>query len=87
MTAVRVVFGATSFSNCSHFPMSAGSTAPNPVMLPPGRARLFTQPSPMGSRTSTKTIGIVRVWSRNEETAGGVLAKITSGERPTSSPA
>jgi len=40
MMETRVTFGATSFSNCSHFPIIGGSKAPNPVMLPPGCARL-----------------------------------------------
>ena len=33
----------------------------NPVMLPPGRARLATKPASTGSVTCVKTIGILRV--------------------------
>jgi len=39
----------------------AGSKAWNPVMLPPGRARLATKPLSTGSPTCENTIGIVRV--------------------------
>src|SRR5580704_7427433 len=49
--------GATSFSNCSHFPIIEGSRTPNPVTLPPGRARLCTKPDPTGSSASTKNDG------------------------------
>src|SRR5262245_4709824 len=48
-------------------------------MFPPGRARLCTTPSPTGSGTTTKTIGIVRVWLRSAKTAGAVLASRASG--------
>jgi hypothetical protein len=40
MTVTRVTLGAISLSNCSHFPNNGASGALNPVMLPPGRARL-----------------------------------------------
>ena len=40
MTVTRVTPGATSLSNSSHFPMMGASNMTNPVMLPPGRARL-----------------------------------------------
>jgi putative tryptophan/tyrosine transport system substrate-binding protein len=40
MTATRVTEGAMSFSNCSHFACSGASASVNPVMFPPGRARL-----------------------------------------------
>jgi hypothetical protein len=32
----------------------------NPVVLPPGRARLLTSPLPTGSVTVVNTIGVVR---------------------------
>jgi hypothetical protein len=50
-------------------------------MLPPGRARLCTKPSPTGSGTTTNTIGMVRVCSCRAMAAGAVLARIASGER------
>src|SRR5262249_45619591 len=56
-------------------------------MLPPGRARLCTKPCPTGSDTLTKTIGMVRVCCRSAATAGVLLARIASGDKPTSSAA
>src|SRR6516162_4400369 len=41
-----------------------------PVRLPPGRGRLATKPSPTGSDTAPKTIGIVRVSRRSAAVAG-----------------
>ena len=41
-TATRVTPGATSLSNCSHFPLRPYSKLVNPVALPPGRAKLST---------------------------------------------
>ena len=37
----------------------------NPVALPPGRARLSTNPPPTGSATNANTIGTVRVVCRS----------------------
>jgi hypothetical protein len=51
-TAARVKLGAISLSSSSHFPLRLYSNARNPVMLPPGRARLATNPAPTGSMTS-----------------------------------
>ena len=56
-----------------------------PVTFPPGRARLAANFSPTGSDTDTNTIGIVRVSARKALTALGLLARSTSGFRPTSS--
>jgi len=57
----------------------------NPVILPPGRGRLSTNPSPTGSETAPNTIGIVDV-SRCSAAVGEVpWAKITSSWRRTSS--
>ena len=52
---------ATCLSSSIHFPISSGSMNVNPVMLPPGRARLATKPRPTGSFTSAQTIGMVLV--------------------------
>jgi hypothetical protein len=41
-----------------------------PVILPPGRARLATNPDPTGSPTDTITIGIVDVALRTATSAG-----------------
>src|SRR6516162_7114780 len=85
MTATRVTLGAISLSNWSHFPISGASKELKPVMLPPGRARLWTNPWPTGSITSTKTIGIVRVCCSRAATAGVLLARSASSDRPTNS--
>jgi hypothetical protein len=51
--------GAISVSNSSNLPASDASMLMKPVMFPPGRGRLATNPLPTGSTTSTNTIGIV----------------------------
>src|SRR4029077_2130493 len=50
----------------------------NPVMLPPGFARLETKPEVTGSATITNTIGKVRVACCNAATDGVEVAKMTS---------
>ena len=51
-----------SLSNSSRLPASTDTIVVNPVMFPPGRARLSTNPfGRIGSVTSIKTIGIVLV--------------------------
>ena len=57
----RAVRGATSFNNSNHLPPRAESSTMKPVMLPLGCARLATKPLPIGSVTSTNTIGVARV--------------------------
>src|SRR6266446_8178399 len=54
-------------------------------MLPPGRERLATKPSPTGSDTIANTIGIVCVSRCNAAVTGVPNARITSGLRPTNS--
>src|SRR6185437_14624405 len=49
-----------------------------PVMLPPGRARLATNPDPTGSPTDVMTIGIVEVARRTAITVGVAHATMTS---------
>jgi hypothetical protein len=56
-------------------------------MLPPGRARLATSPSPTGSCTSAHTIGIEVVAFLSETIDGVPLARIASGFDATSSAA
>ena len=48
-TATRVTRGANSLSNSSHFGLIPYSNKMNPVVLPPGRARLSTKPAPTES--------------------------------------
>src|SRR5690242_13424655 len=44
-TAMRDTPGTSSFSNSSRFPSISGLIEANPVMFPPGRARLGTTPA------------------------------------------
>src|SRR5215204_5823301 len=74
-------------SSSSHFALSGYSKLVNPVMFPPGCARLLMNPSPTGSTTSANTIGIVEVCWCNARNTSGLLARITSGAVPTSSAA
>jgi hypothetical protein len=57
------------------------------IQVAAGLREALNRPSPTGSSTNRKTIGIARVWCCSGNTAGGVLARITSGDRPTSSAA
>src|SRR5262245_41790110 len=59
MKATRAREGETSLRNSSHLPPIDASRLTKPVMLPPGRARLATNPLPTGSETTTKTMGRV----------------------------
>src|SRR5262249_46086044 len=60
-TTARITPGAICLSSSSHLPPMPYSNDVNPVALPPGRARLFTNPAPTGSAATGKTIGTVRV--------------------------
>jgi hypothetical protein len=51
MTAARLTAGAISLSSSSHFPLMPYSKRVKPVALPPGRAKLSTNPAPTGSVT------------------------------------
>jgi hypothetical protein len=69
----RVRLGAISRRISIHLPpIESSKPLEKPVTLPPGCAMLATKPSPTGSDTTTKTIGIVRV-ARMVATAPGVL--------------
>src|SRR6516164_6330355 len=72
------MFGATRFTNSSHFLAIEGSKFVNPVRLPPGRARLCTTPAVTGSLSCTNTVGVVRVVSLTAAATGVGLARITS---------
>src|SRR2546430_608178 len=58
-----------------------------PVIFPPGRARLVTNPEPTGSPTDTMTIGIADVAPRAAITEGVAHAMMTSTLALTSSAA
>lgn len=64
--------GTISFRICNHLPAMTASKLLKPVMLPPGLERFVTRPSPIGSETPTKTMGIVWVACFSAG-AGGVL--------------
>src|SRR6516165_2087425 len=59
--ATRLMLGAISVSNWNHLPIIEDSTYVKPVRFPPGCAKLDANPSPIGSATTTNTIGIVFV--------------------------
>jgi hypothetical protein len=82
-TAARLTLGATSLSSPNHLPLMAGSKFWNPVMLPPGRARLVTKPLPTASKTWANTIGTVRVNRCSSANAGLEQTTITAGAEPS----
>ena len=55
------MLGMISLSSSSHFAPMPNSNGVKPVALPPGRAKLATNPAPTGSGTITNTIGTVCV--------------------------
>ena len=57
-TATRESLGTISFRSSSRLPLNSGANVVNPVIFPPGRARLATNPSPTGSLSCAITIGI-----------------------------
>src|SRR5216683_65894 len=60
-TANRVAEGRTSRSSSTYFWPSPGTKLVSPVMLPPGRERLATNPCATGSGTTVMTIEIKAV--------------------------
>ena len=69
-TATRDIPGMSSLSNSNHFALMPNSADVNPVALPPGRAKLSTNPPATGSVTATNTIGSVRVACCKASTVG-----------------
>jgi hypothetical protein len=57
----------------------------NPVILPPGRAKVWTKPLLTGSTTVTNTIGTVRVACIRKPTVALPVVTITSGAGVTNS--
>src|SRR5262249_12747181 len=84
-TATRVTPGATSLSNSSNFAFNVNSYEVKPVALPPGRARLVTNPPPTGSIVVTNTMGTVRLTCCKKPTIEFAVARMTSGANPTNS--
>src|SRR5690348_8622550 len=56
-SATRDNPGTTCFSNSKRFPLRSTAMSEGPVALPPGRAKLSTNPKPTGSPARTNTIG------------------------------
>src|SRR5512132_804541 len=73
--------GATSLSTSSILPPMENSPSVKPVMLPPGRVRLATNPLPTGSNTCVNTIGMLLVARFNGSSSSAPLVQITSGCR------
>src|SRR6185436_14952824 len=63
-TAIRTAFGTKSCRSRNRLAASSELKKLMPVALPPGRARLATRPSRIGSAGTLKTIGIVAVLDR-----------------------
>ena len=70
--------GTTSLSSSKRFPSISTEIEVNPVMLPPGRARLATRPVATGSPTATMTRGIVVVAFLTASEAGVPAVTIVS---------
>src|SRR5258706_225977 len=86
-TARRASLGRTSLSNSSRLPDRSAPSVDNPVIFPPGRARLVTNPLPTGSGSCKKTMGIVVVASLAARVSVAPVVTITSTLSRTSSAA
>jgi len=86
-TPIRITCGTVSFNISSCLAVVSVACAENPVMLPPGRGRLATCPSPTGSACVAKTIGIVLVACLACSVSTEEVAKVTSTFTRTSSAA
>ena len=86
--AIFVALGTSSRRISIRFAVkSPGTSVARPVMLPPGRDRLCTRPSPTGSATATNTIGMVAVADFRATAGCGPEASNNSGVRATRSAA
>jgi hypothetical protein len=81
--ATRDVPGAICFNVSRILPMAEASIFANPVMLPPGRARLSIYPSPTASEEPGMMIGIVRVNCIKTGMTRAPIATIASGFNST----
>ncbi len=71
-------FGTSSCSSSSCFGLTSTLSEVTPVILPPGRLRLATNPSWTGSLANWKTIGIVVVAAFAASAAARPGAAITA---------
>src|SRR5262249_47087143 len=86
-TPIRTACGTVSCNISRSLVMRSVRRIDNPVMFPPGRARLATCPTPTGSAWFENTIGIVLVACRAGSTKVEELAKMTSTFMRTNSAA
>ena len=77
--------GTISVSSSIRFPANSGDCKDTPVMLPPGRDKLATKPTPTGSAAPNMTMGVVLVAFFAAWTAGVAEATIRSTFRSRSS--
>src|SRR6266550_1700121 len=75
------------FQKLRRFPLISGERVDSPVMLPPGWARLATNPEPTGSLSNPMTIGIVTVACLAARVSVGPAVTMTSTLSCTSSAA
>src|SRR5262249_28830221 len=85
--ATRVSLGTTSLSSSSRLPARSGELLVNPVTLPPGRARLSTNPVPTGSPAAAMTIGVAVVTFLAGRVSVAPLVTMISTSRWTNSAA
>ena len=86
-TATRESRGTTSFRSSSRFPLSSGDRVDSPVIFPPGRARLATNPEPTGSLSNPMITGMVVVAFLAALVSAGPPVTISSTLRRTRSAA
>ena len=84
---MTLAVGTSSCSSSSRFGAISSFNWVTPVMLPPGRLRLATRPSLIGSPPVSKMIGMVVVAAFAASAAGVEVAAITATCRRTSSAA
>ena len=87
-SATREILGAASFRSSSLLPCTSGvGSLVNPVMFPPGRARLAMKPEPTGSLDVVITTGVFAVACWTAATTGFPPVTMTSRSRRASSAA
>ena len=74
--------GKASFNSSSRFVLSSTAICVNPVMLPPGLAKLLTRFERTGSGTRTNTIGMVLVAFCAAKAAGSVTTTAAGASWP-----
>jgi hypothetical protein len=83
--ATRASCGTISFNISRYFPAMLPRRTVKPVMLPPGRAILATNPLPIGSDTATNTIGMVCVACISAAVTGVLWPRMQPGLSSTNS--